>query len=397
MLRRGAFTLFVAAHLVGCPAAATPPAAVPQPAQPVVASTELASEELADSLASIRKESGVPALAAAVFGSAGITELAAVGVRKAGDATPVTVEDRFHLGSCTKAMTATVAARLVARSLLGWETTMAEGFPDLGEAIHPGYRATTLLDLLSHRAGAWSAGKPQVLSELRNDDHPLVEQRAALARRILADAPEELGPGEYRYSNYGYVLAGALLERASGKPFEALLADELFTPLGMASCGFGAPARAGQIDEPYGHLRRLAGLRPVEPGPDGDNPLALGPAGTVHCSLRDWVKFLTVHLRGARGEGTTYLGADAFEVLHAPRADKPQPYALGWIVAKPKFAGGERVLTHTGSNTMFIAQVWLSPTQDLGVAVVTNSADEHAKEAIDAVVRAAIVRLVGDR
>jgi CubicO group peptidase (beta-lactamase class C family) len=231
------------------------------------------------------------------------------------------------------------------------------------------------------------------LSQLRQDAHPLAEQRAWLAGRVLADAPEALAADEYRYSNYGYVVAGAMLERAAGTSFEELLRAELFEPLAMTSCGFGVPATPGLLDQPWGHRRRLAGLSPVEPGPGADNPLALGPAGTVHCSLRDWVKFLSLHLRGARGHGSPFLAQSAFEILHAPRARAPQPYALGWIVAERAWAGAQPVLTHTGSNTTFIAQAWLAPERDFGVAVVANAADDAARAALKAVVGAAIARL----
>ena len=86
------------------------------------------------------------------------------------------------------------------------------------------------------------------------------------------------------------------------------------------------------------------------------NPKALGPAGTVHCSLEDWGRYLAEHLKGARGEPTVLpLPASAWTTLHAPGLGSS--YALGWGVGQRTWAGGT-VLTHTGSNMPFTSKPW---------------------------------------
>ena len=83
------------------------------------------------SMDAIRKKYDLPALAVVVVKDGRICERDAVGVRKYGDPTPVTTNDLFHIGSCTKSMTATLAAILIEEGKLRWNTTIAEVFPEL--------------------------------------------------------------------------------------------------------------------------------------------------------------------------------------------------------------------------------------------------------------------------
>src|SRR5688572_7443904 len=84
------------------------------------------AEPLSAVLEKLRVQHEVPGLAAAAFINGKVVDATAVGVRKAGDSTPVTVEDRWHIGSCTKAMTATLAAMYVEEGRLRWDTTVGE-------------------------------------------------------------------------------------------------------------------------------------------------------------------------------------------------------------------------------------------------------------------------------
>ena len=101
----------------------------------------------------IRNRAGLPALAAAVVREDRIVAEGAVGLRKAGGDEAVTVVDRFHIGSCTKAMTATMIARLVEAGKLKWSQTVATSLPDQNSGMRPEYRPVTLAQLLSHRGG----------------------------------------------------------------------------------------------------------------------------------------------------------------------------------------------------------------------------------------------------
>src|SRR5262249_45906975 len=109
---------------------------------------------LEDLLEPVRAAHNLPSLAGAVFSSDNLLAIGAVGVRKLADSTAVTRTDLSHLGSDTKAMTATLIALYVADGTLRWDTTMAEAFPAEAASFAAAYRGVTLEQLLDHRGGA---------------------------------------------------------------------------------------------------------------------------------------------------------------------------------------------------------------------------------------------------
>src|SRR5688572_27585103 len=107
-------------------------------------------------------------MAAAVLRGERIIAQGVAGVRKRGTAERITIADRFHLGSCTKAMTATLVAMLVEEGKLNWTTTLSELFADTVKPMHPAWEKVTLRQVLAHRAGLRFEpdGLAQVFNEL---------------------------------------------------------------------------------------------------------------------------------------------------------------------------------------------------------------------------------------
>ena len=169
-----------------------------------------------------------------------------------------------------------------------------------------------------------------------------------------------------------------MAETVMKEPWEALLTKRLFEPLGMKSAGFGAPGTKAAIDEPRGHSS--AG-RPVPPGKGADNPAAIGPAGIVHCTIGDWAKYVQAHLVGEKKDASKLLPAASFVKLHTPAPNEAN-YAMGWLVAQRPWAGG-RVLTHSGSNTMWYCVTWIAPERDFAVLVTCNQGGDAAAKACD--------------
>jgi CubicO group peptidase (beta-lactamase class C family) len=340
--------------------------------------------DLAELLAPIRAQHGVPALGAAVLVDGELAALGVTGVRRIGHAEQVTVDDLWHLGSCTKAMTATLLARLVDGGKLQWTTTVADGLPDLAGVLHADARAITVAQLLQHRAGLPNGPGAELWRDLWTWQGPLRDARTKVASTLLAEPPAS-APGErFLYSNASYMVAGAIAERRGDAAWEELLRRELFAPLGITTGGFGAPGKdADDASQPCGH-------RPGKAGPTiafGDNPPALGPAGTVHMTLRDWARFARLHLGVPAADGKALLRADTLQALRTPPAGGD--YALGWAVAKRGWAPGP-ILTHNGSNTMWFCVAWLAPDARFAVLVTCNQGD--AAKACDAVAGACIRR-----
>lgn len=338
--------------------------------------------DLASVLEPIRARSGLPALAAAVIEGDRIAAIGAVGVRKSGDPTPVALGDAWHLGSDTKAMTATLFALYVDEGKIAFTTTLAQAFPAWASTMEPAYRDVTMQALLAHRGGLAHDVPADVFANLPRTGTDSRAARLAAIQAALSRPPEIQPNTKFAYSNAGYMVVGAALEELTDTSWETLMRTRLFAPLGMTSCGFGPPATAGQVDQPWPHLVVAAELEPVPTGPRADNPPALGPAGTVHCSLADWAKFVAVHLAGARGE-SKFLSAESFAKLHTPYPG--EEYAGGWIVTKRPWAHG-LALTHGGSNGMWVANVWLAPGLDRAFLVATNRGDAAAAQATDEVV-----------
>jgi CubicO group peptidase (beta-lactamase class C family) len=335
---------------------------------------------LSEALGVVRAAHDLPALAGVMVHEGRVVEMAAVGVRAEGAPEPVTDGDLWHIGSLTKAMTATVAARLVERGAVTWSTTVSQALPGLAQDMRPEYAGVTLTELLSHTSGLpdevhevpiWPTLGPGV-----GPDTP--DERRRWTAQLLGLEPER-SRGEYLYSNAGYVVAGAMLEALTGMAWESLIEQELFQPLGITTGGFGAPGEPGTHDQPWGHLRSGGGWTPLSPGPGADNPAALGPAGTVHISMADMALYMTEHLAGAEGRGGI-LEAESFRRLHTPAPGSS--YALGWWLDEQPWTGGA-ALNHDGSNLRWFARLWLAPGRDLGLFTVTNAGGGPGSDGTD--------------
>ncbi|MDB5432093.1 MAG: serine hydrolase [Caulobacter sp.] len=317
-------------------------------------------------------DTGAPALAFAVVTRKGVQRQAAAGVRRLGAPDKVTTNDLWHIGSNTKAMTAALYGRLVEKKRAAWGATVPMLFPDL--KLDPAWSRTTVEDLMSHRSGILDA--PVMaggwLMRSHADKRPLTLQRTELAAQVFS-APPAGKPGDFSYSNVGFILVGAAIERIARAGWEETITAELFKPLGMASAGFGAPTGA----QPWGHQGDVPGhLTPVDPAGFSDNPAALGPAGRVRLGLADYAKFARLFLT----DGGGYLTPDTITHLTTPRPGEGSPYALGWAEADRPWAGG-LVLAHEGSNTMWHAVTIIAPARGVAFLTACNAGPEGSKRA----------------
>jgi CubicO group peptidase (beta-lactamase class C family) len=315
-------------------------------------------------------------MGAAIVAATGDAEVAVVGVKKAGSGAPVTLEDRWHIGSCGKAMNATVVARLVERGQLRWDTTVQEVFAELAEAFETPLGSVTLAQLLSHRAGLERNLDYAALAPFGPPRAQRLEAVREAGRMKLLHAPGT----EYVYSNLGYAIVGAIVEETLDRPYEQVMRELLFDPMGMDSARFECADGPVSDDHLWAHH---GNGRPVRKGRfcAGDPP-ALRPAGCVRCTLADWARFVGHHVRGETGE-SAFLDAESYSKLHTPSADTE--YGMGWVVVSRDWGGGT-VLHHAGSNTLNYSNVWIAPKRVFAVLVCTNQGDsfEATDEAVGA-------------
>ncbi len=335
-------------------------------------------------LQKIHAASGLPAIGYIVLQDGQVKDVQAVGLRRSNATIPVTIHDKWHIGSCGKAMTATMLARLVEKGVLRWSSTLRSVFGK----THPDLANVTLAQLLSHTAGL--VNNPDLTYLVCIQYKTLPKQRACALRIMLRREPW-LPPGtKFHYSNSGYVVAAAMAERITNKSFEILMREELFGPLGMRGVGYGSPARGNRDTQPWGHTTTLDGkLQPKL----SDLPLGFAPAGLMHMPLQDWVKFASVHLQGGK---SGFLRQKTFDRLHTPVLNG---YAFGWnIDNESEILNGTNFLFHAGSNGLWSAVAVLVPEADTALLVAANLRDkEKGDAALMAVVKNLVDRFVVSR
>jgi CubicO group peptidase (beta-lactamase class C family) len=332
----------------------------------------------------IRVKYHLPALAAAIVTEDGAIDMAATGVRKAGATVPVTVDDVWHLGSDTKAMTTLLAGTFVAEGKVAWSDKVVSFFPEITDKVPVANRDITISQVLSHQAGL-EANLPMWQALLLAG--PIMDQRHAVAEAVLQSPAYP--PGAFHYSNCDYIVIGAILEKLGGKSWEDLMRQRVFAPLHMDSAGFGGTGTVGQIDQPWPHFAN--GTPAPSNGPATDNLPYMGPAGSVHCSMADWAKFLADQMRGGTGK-PALLPETIYTAMQTPAPGST--YGFGWIVVPRSWAGGA-MLSHAGSNTMNYAACWLGPKRGYGVIVCSNQGGESLAPATNEVAEA-MLKLYAD-
>lgn len=349
---------------------------------------------LNDDLDALRVKNGLPALAAAVVKDGVIVASGVAGVRAHGSGVKATINDRFHLGSDTKAMTATLAGMMIDEGKLVWSSTIGDILGGDVPHINSRLAAVTLEQLLSHSSGIPS-DTPQMARLYFNTDafdFNLTALRLKTFAAWKSHVPQTQPGAAFHYANFGYLTAGAMIEKAAGIPWEELITNRIFEPLGLKSAGLGPQATTGRLDAPVGHrVEKNGAITPMLWGPAADGPPLLGPAGVAHMSVLDFATWAGWNAgRGKRGPAL--VKPETLERIHAPhiktgkmphaRPGTPQEgeYALGWGVVKFDWSRTP-VLEHNGSNSMNLAKILVDRDADIGVVVVTNFPEDKAEEA----------------
>ncbi|MFT3730329.1 MAG: serine hydrolase domain-containing protein [Hyphomicrobium sp.] len=342
----------------------------------------------------VRAKYALPAIAAAVVKEGKLLAVGVVGVRVVDTDIAATIEDRFHLGSDTKAMTATLAGMMVEEGKLRWNSTIGEVLGQDLPALRPKFAAITLAQLLSHTSGI-SPDNDEIGKLYFSADayeYSLTQWRLRMIGAWGSKHdPSFPAAGKFQYANLGYITAGAMIEKVSGKPWERLIYERIYAPLGLSTAGIGAQATFGLYDAPVGHRTDDKGKVTPQPwGEPADLPASLGPAGLAHMSVKDFAAWAAWNA-GEGKRGPALVRPETLKLLHTPVVEMqikdPKPgtpksgaYALGWGLSK--FDWTEKpILTHNGSNGMNFASVEVDPDHDLALVVLINIAGPNADKA----------------
>jgi CubicO group peptidase (beta-lactamase class C family) len=327
-------------------------------------------KDLSDLLGRVKEDNKLPAIGLAAIKD-GISDSAVVGEREIGKSDKALLTGRWLIGSITKSMTSTMIARLIDQGKLRWDTTVEQALPKL--PMKDEYRKVTLLQLLHHRSGL-----PQDLfadlvfiAKASGGAKKPVEIRDNYARFILSREPIDKPDNKMAYSNAGYALAAHMAETVAGKPYEQLMKELVFDPLGMSTAIVGVPGApdnpgaAGQIN---GHVPDAGSLKPHVLREPELSAMFAPAGGGVSMSVGDLLKFAAYNLEGLRGHVTLMSPAN-FEVLHKPIGD--EQYGCGWMVSS-QFSR-DPYHGHNGSDGTFRAEMAIWPEKNIAVVAIMNA------------------------
>lgn len=318
---------------------------------------------------SIRKVYNVPALAYAVVKSDDIPTIGVVGVRRVNTNYTAKITDRFHIGSNTKGITAFIAAQLVNEGKIKWETKFLELFPELRPKKIRDYDSITLKDLLTFRAllqpYSYNSEQP-TLKQITGDN---AAQHYLLAKYFLSKKPAKADENGLTPSNANYILAGLMLEKASGKNYKNLVAD--LNEILEINYEFDYP-NVTDTFQPYGHDENLNLIKPF----DNYKLNWLLSAGNINSTITDYAVFLQLMLIGIKGEPSLIPTSEYNKLLFGEPT-----FAYGWFNKIDKETN-HHIAYNDGNTSAFISHVEIIKEPNIAYAVFANATSKQSSEAI---------------
>jgi CubicO group peptidase (beta-lactamase class C family) len=314
----------------------------------------------------------VPGLAVAAVKDGKVVLCKGYGFRDLDNKRPVTPRTLFAIASITKSFTAVSLATLADRGKLDWDAPVRDALPAFRLKDQLAAERVTVRDLLTHRTG------------LPRHDH--VWDGSGMLRSEILGALRHLEPSrdlraEWQYNNVMYIAAGCVDEHLSGRPWEDLVRDRVFRPLGMLASNFSVAESQKSDDHaiPYakagGHIHRLPFYRDE----------ALAPAGGINSNAEEMARYLVMHIDGGRFEGKRVISRATAELLRTPQAVVPEApgplhaatfpelgptsYGLGFFLTSYR---GRPLVWHSGSLSGFSALFSFLPREKIGVVVLAN-------------------------
>jgi CubicO group peptidase (beta-lactamase class C family) len=258
------------------------------------------------------------------------------------------------IGSVTKQFTAAAVLALEMDGRLSTGDPISKYVP----GVPPDKAEITIHHLLTHTAG--------IAGDLGGaDEEPIT--RDALVAKVLA-APLASKPGDrFEYSNEGFSLAAAIVERVSGKPYETYLRERVLVPAGLKDTGYLEPAWPltrlpmgyGQEGKPWGRVYKNGWL------PDGPGWYLRGNGG-IHSSLEDLYRW---HLALAAGKVLSPGAVAKFQTGHVESTGSER-YAYGWGVVTTR--RGTKAVTHNGGNGFFFTDFRRYLDENVVIIAMTN-------------------------
>jgi len=315
---------------------------------------------------SVRRMRNIPGMVYAVFSTDSIYDIGASGLKRIRTRNPVTVENRFMIGTNTTALTTYIAQKLVDAKKISWNTTIIAVLPELNGKTMKLYHKLTLEKLLSHRAGLrpFTELKDYQAANLNALPGNPKQQRMFFTTQVLKERPMPVEDSSKSvYSVAGICIATSMLEKVSGKSWEDLVQLYINKPLKI-SADFGFPAKKDST-QPVGHWDVYGGITPEPENYWAYSFPVLAPSGGASFTLNDYIKFIREYLLALQQKKSTLTQKTANHMLFGfPN------YALGWSNTLWK---GNYLASWMGRGTIFSSYVEIIADKNLAIIVLCNT------------------------
>ena len=338
--------------------------------------SRLTQAYLSEIVSKARENFKVPAIAVSVMNVETVYFQEVQGVRVVDKPAQATLDDYFHIGSCSKSVLAVMAAKLIEQKTITWQTRFFDVFPELKENANGAYGDISLEDLFLSKAGIKAYTNAE--ADPFPDYEPSVsDKRLEFVKYLITQPPSSEnkdGKFQHLYSNASYTMASAMLERVSGLSYEDLARRTLTDDLGI-SVHIGWPNSIG-VDQPWGHMIAKDKIVPFPPDHDYKLPYLITPAGDLSMKPRDYAKYTQLHLRGLKGNDN-YISSKAYHHIHFGHAGFSLGVANGAL-------GGKRYSGFDGSAGTFFCRSIIVPESDFAFTIMTNAGSgTGSMEAVD--------------
>ncbi|QNH19635.1 serine hydrolase [Xanthomonas sp. GW] len=318
----------------------------------------------------------LPGLAVGVIDNGELVYARSAGELRPGSGERIDGQTLFKIASNSKAMTTALLARLVDAGKLRWDDPVTRYVPEFRMYDPWVTRNIQVRDLLIHNSGlGLGAGDLMLWPE------PNAFSRADIIAGLAYLKPTHSFRAHYAYDNLLYVVAGEVAARAGGKPYEQLLREQVFAPLGMQRCQVGAWDRdaVGNVAQPHMRQGEANVVVRADPARIADTPSMA--AGGVRCSLDDMLAWMRAWL-SPDGDTAAWLSPaqrQALWTLHTPMPISAQMrdwdgtrlygYGYGWRLSD---ADGQWQVAHTGTLMGMYSALVLLPDRRSGFVILSN-------------------------
>lgn len=333
----------------------------------------------------VRRDFEVPGIAVVIVKDGKVVHAKGYGVRKLGEAAPVTPNTLFGVASNTKAMTAAALAILADEGKLAWDDPVTKHMPAF--QMYDAYVTCEMAvrDLLVHRSGL-GLGAGDLMFFPSSD-----LSREEIVKRLRFVKPATSFRSRYAYDNILYPVAGQLIPAITGKTWDDFLRERIHLPLGMTATRTGVGLLKPRDEVASPHARAEGKLQPVSMTNLDNN----GPAGSVQSSIHDMTRWVMAQLNGGELDGKRIFSQRQSREMWSPQTITPvgeprhpalaavrpmfSAYGRGWMLADYR---GRKMVWHTGGLSGMVTRVTMIPDLNLGVIVLTNQESGGAFNAI---------------